>query len=601
MANIKRLLNKKGWTGRELGIIELTNMAITFKQSLEGKKEEPIIDKAQFQKMIDGITDSHQGNIYNGYIAIHEWIGLHFNIAQTHFQQAQLQYRSILSYIKDATIGEELYRFKSNLPAIMTQKQYDDLKKERIEAQLQGENGEELASNVFNLIERALYYYLRKLEKEPKKANPLKAIRKKYVNAPVKSKIILSKWNEAIENGYYTLEDGSGRRSDQMSKEEWLGATLPPIMLKIIKADHPEYLEKDPEAERIRMFRVRERAKLIFEGYSSDEADKLMSDKEDKLYGIPPKKWHLYEDPPSDLTKWDVIEAEALLQIYPADLDGSGDAYSEDNFNNSMKDFVTEFKDLVEVLLKDIDGKYFKGEEGLSSLPIEKWIDTAFDFRQLYEKDFYGEKAFVESDTNIFNTNRRALFNGVAILRPSDLNNRSLCINDQGYYEEPDTNKDFLRLVTLEAFFSDTEDYAENVERLETSRKLLKESYYHVRGYNLALDLIADYFDVPDIEVFKLDISSLDTKIDALNGLICTLYTTIDDIDYSDPELKKKKLQVLRDFFRLLTVNQIDIPDKNKEEAKLSLENFKTFRSDTDYLHHLLCVLPPELAEEDNN
>ena len=37
MADIKRLLKKKGWTGRELGILELSNMAIMFRQALEGK------------------------------------------------------------------------------------------------------------------------------------------------------------------------------------------------------------------------------------------------------------------------------------------------------------------------------------------------------------------------------------------------------------------------------------------------------------------------------------------------------------------------------------------------------------------------------------
>ena len=38
MADIKRLLKKKGWTGRELGILELTNMAVMFRQALEGKE-----------------------------------------------------------------------------------------------------------------------------------------------------------------------------------------------------------------------------------------------------------------------------------------------------------------------------------------------------------------------------------------------------------------------------------------------------------------------------------------------------------------------------------------------------------------------------------
>lgn len=38
MADIKRLLNKKGWTGKELGILELTNMATLFRQRISGNQ-----------------------------------------------------------------------------------------------------------------------------------------------------------------------------------------------------------------------------------------------------------------------------------------------------------------------------------------------------------------------------------------------------------------------------------------------------------------------------------------------------------------------------------------------------------------------------------
>lgn len=178
MADIKRLLNKKGWTGRELGIIELTNMALNFQQRLQGKEPKDLVDRAHFQRMISGITDKEQGRIYNGYIAIHEWLSLHYNIAQTQLQQAQLQFRTLSGYITDAILAEDVYSYIEQLPAIMTQKQYETFRAERIEAQFYDEDGEPLYSNVFNLVERAITYYLRQLQREPQKPNPLKAIRK---------------------------------------------------------------------------------------------------------------------------------------------------------------------------------------------------------------------------------------------------------------------------------------------------------------------------------------------------------------------------------------------------------------------------------------
>ena len=204
MTDIKRLLNKKGWTGRELGILELTNMAVMFRQALEGKEPQPLVEQAQLRKMINTITDRQQGQVYNGYISIHEWLSIRYNIAQTQLQQAQLQYRTLVGYITDATLAEDVYRYIEQLPAIMTQKQYEDTKARSIEERFKDEDGEELYSCVFNLVERAITYYSRQLQKEPSKPNPLKAIRKKYVSQPVKSKLILSRWNETQGEGYYT-------------------------------------------------------------------------------------------------------------------------------------------------------------------------------------------------------------------------------------------------------------------------------------------------------------------------------------------------------------------------------------------------------------
>ncbi len=78
--------------------------------------------------MINGITDRQQGQVYNGYISIHEWLSIRYNIAQTQLQQAQLQYRTLAGYITDATLAEDVYRYIEQLPAIMTEKQYRDAK-----------------------------------------------------------------------------------------------------------------------------------------------------------------------------------------------------------------------------------------------------------------------------------------------------------------------------------------------------------------------------------------------------------------------------------------------------------------------------------------
>lgn len=595
MADIKRLLNKKGWTGRELGILELTNMAIMFRQALEGKELEPIVDPACFRTMINGITDRQQRQVYNGYISIHEWLSIRYNIAQTQLQQAQLQYRTLAQYLTDAIFAEDVYSYIEQLPAIMTQKQYDDIRAERIEDSFKDEDGEEIYSDVFYLVERAISFYLKQLRKEPGKANPLKAIRKKYIAEPVKSDIIRSRWNEITGNGYYTIEDGSGRRSDTMTAEEWQEAITTPAMEKALTVMRATDGSGTEYTKQIAAIRLTERSKVIFEGGTEAYADKAQHKKDYERGLATPCKWHYYEEAPADLTKWDVIEQDTLLGIYPADLDGSGDEYSESNFTRSMEDFTAEFRELVTVILKDISRRYFSD---IAELPAEKWWITTISWRELYKLDFYGERANMEADTNIFSGNRRALFNGIAILRASDLLDRSLRINESGYYVEPNM-RGRLSNFTLEAFFTEAEGYADNLEIVETARQTLIESYYHLKGYNYALEIIARFYDVPEIEVFKMDISGIEDKTQTFNNLVPILYKKILDTDYEDKELKAKKLQVLKDLFQPIDYETLTIPEESREQAEQLLDGFKAFQPEyTALFDKLLCALP-EAEDED--
>ena len=593
--DIKRLLNKKGWTGRELGIIELTNMAVQFRQALQGEEIKPLIETSQLQKMVNDIKDPVQGRAYNGYIAIHEWLSLKYNIAQTQIQQAQLQYRTLEGFITTAILAEDVYRYVEQLPAIMTQKQYDKAREEGIEAYLTDEDGEDLQSNIFNLIERATAFYLHKLQTEPEKPNPLKAIRKKYIAQPVKSKLILDRYNEVTGEGYYTLEDG--RRSDQMTSEEWQEAITTPKMKEALTQMRATDGSGTDYTRAIAQQRLIDRSRVIFNGGTEEEADKAQH-KADYERGLAvPAEWHTYTEPPTDLTKWDIIEQELLLEFYPASLDGE-DPCTESNFNASMEDFKKEFSELVNAMLSDMDKRYFKGDKvQASNLPVKEWATTLISWRRLYELDFYGERAEAESDTSIFNGNKRALFNGVAIVRPSDILNKSRLIDEQGYYIEPEIQSS-LENFSLEAFFTEAEDYATNIEVMETSRETFLDSYYFIIGYNYAIDRIAAVYDVPELEVFKMSIEELSDRIDAFNALVPVLYRRIKDTDYSDKELQAKKLQVLKDYFQPVEYKALAIPEDHKKQIEELLEDFKAFKPENaDRFYNLLCTRPKTEGE----
>lgn len=581
MLNIDRLLKKKGWTGAELGKLELANAALAYKKAVEDNnpETEPAISRADFEKMLSTLKDPTEGRVYNGYISIHNWIANTSQVAIAQDQQAQLQFDKLWSFIENAITAEDLYSYIEELPLIMTEKQYKETVEKRTQEILKSD-GEDLQSNIFNLIERATAFYLHKLQTEPEKPNPLKAIRKKYIAQPVKSKLILDRYNEVTGECYYTLEDG--RRSDQMTIEEWQDA--------ITRATD--------ETDTIAQQRIIDRFRVIFNGGTEEEADKAQ-EKADYERGLAvPAEWHTYTEPPTDLTKWDIIEQELLFEFYPASLDGE-DPYTESNFNASMEDFKKEFSELVNAMLSDMDKRYFKGDKvQASKLPVKEWATTLISWRRLYELDFYGERAEAESDTSIFNGNKRAIFNGIAIIRASDIGSCRRIDPETGYYTAPDLRKSLLPL-SLEAFFTDSEKYSENVERVEQARKLLISSVYFVDGFNKALELIASMYDVEEVKLFTRPTDWLKKRVDALNSSIYMLYMRIKNTDYEEPELREKKLEVLKDIFQPIDLKKLRIPEAKIKLAKQNMKDFKGFKDSSKDPYLQLCIYNPEEAEEE--
>lgn len=594
MADIKRLLNKKGWTGRELGQLLLAKIAIEYKEALEGNRTpDALISDTQFQRMVNSITDKVQGRIYNQYFSIYEWLRTRPAITNGYFFSWRGHLNTVMNFISHALFAEDVYSYIEQLPAIFTQKQLEELRAERIEAHFKDEDGEELYSNVFNLVERAITYYARQLQKDPKKPNPLKAIRKKYIAEPVKSELIRSRWNKVNGEGYYTLEDG--RRGDQMTNEEWQDAIITPKMREALTQMRATDGRGTDFTRDIAAQRLIQRAKVIFNGGTEDEADEAQHEADYKAGLAVPCEWHYYEDPPEDLTKWDIIEDEYLLEFYPADIDGSGDEYSKGNFTSSMEDFIAEFSELVAAMLADMDKLYFS-KKPLSKLPVEKWETTLISWRELYNMDFYGEKEDAESDTVIFNGDKRALFNGIAIMRASDLLAKSGRIDERGYYVEPDISP-ALANYTLEAFFTESESYASNVEMIEEARDGIIAGYYYLKGYNKQIDLIIALVDVPELEIFKQDLTELEQGMEALNGLVPFLYKKIKDTDYRDTELQARKLEVLKDIFPPLDYEGLTIPEENIAEATELVSSFKAFKENHTAFEDLLCYQPEEDGE----
>ena len=586
MANIQRLLSKTSWTGKELGQIALTNFALDYDNAKAGKKYTPIVDPAVFRQMLNTVDSAKQAQAYNGYISIQTWLSIKVNMANVYYQAAQLNFRKLSTYIEEAAGLEDVYRYIERLPVIMTQKQYEDMKSTSIEAfKRDKESGKELNYNIFALICNCVSFYLRKLREAPQADNPLKAIRQQYVSQPVKSNLVLSKWNTIKENGYFTIEDGSGRRSDTMSGKEW-GTFLN----KLIKGNTLDDMEAvDGLGQKLEWG---DGVTFLYCGKAVD----FISGTGKKS----PVKWHTYEEPPKDLTKWDVIEhaGQLLHYFYPADVDGSGDKYSHDNFSASMQDFYSEFKELADFALQDMDKTYFSGSKlQAANIPVEEWEYNTITAEEAYNLDFYGAKEAAANDEALFGTKRRAVWNGIAILRPYGTKKSSNSIDERGYYEEPNVISR-IREFTLEAFFPESKQYKTNVQTVRDAREQLIFDYYQIMGFNKQVDIIASHFGIPELRIFKLDLQRLANRGKSLEALVHSLYRQIKLTSYNEEDLQPRKLKVLTDFFQPLNLDELSIPEANVAKAKELFKDFYAFGDGRYLFDSLLCYKPQ--TEGDN-
>lgn len=576
--DIKRLLSKKGWTGEETGKALIYSLVNDYKQTLSGNRNpKPLFSHERIRQMVQGFRAS-RGDItaYNRYVHLQNWIKQYQAVANAYFQRFQSSINEFISVVRAAETAENQYRYIEGLPRIMTQKQYDDLKAKRIEETL-CPNGEDLADTVFALIVRAIEYYAQELERNPKKANPLKAVKKLYSSTPVSNKDIIRIYLKEGGYGYYTLPDGT--RSDKVTKEEWQERLLhfsPDLQRLLTEAE-----------EGI----AGEEGSLSYERIiNAARADRIGEDKPEE--GNNPATWHIDEEAPEGLSKWDIIRDSALCEgasFYDYFPFLAGEDVTKEEAIEQATAFKKEFTEAVEAVIKALEAMDFPrieedGEEKpLSAISMAKWVGTLFTWKALYEWGFPGFREWVEADTTIFEGDKRALFNGVAILRPSDLlessstGRTSAAIDENGYFIEPDGGELYSNTFGLESYTPANPECGDAIDHVERNRAALEDSLRWILGYDTAVDLIATEIGIPEFSIFKVDVDRCMARTKALNGLFDLAYKHIKEIDYQDKAKQEAKLQAIRDVFYPVKTDELAIPaDRIKEAAKM-LEELEAF------------------------
>lgn len=564
--NITQLLNKKGWTGKELGKLHIAMTMKAYEEKLSGKTGKPLISENRFDKMVSTITSPREGAIYNDYIALHEWIAKFSNYIEIERLQLQTAVNTFVQAITLAKASEEHNSYIEKLPVILTEKQYKNIKKKRIEEIIYSD-GEEVTFNIPALIEYGITEYINNLRKYPRRKNPFKALEKKYKKELVTDNYILEQYNQVMGGGYYTLEDGT--RSDKVSAEEWKKKLYP----------------SQEEEQDNNLKRIVDQSKRIYEGMTEEEASQAQIEEDIREGKRNKAEWHYYSEPPKDLNKWEILETGSLNEFYSFMIEEDLDTEEQ---IRQFKAFNSQYKEVTDIILKDLSQII----SGIDKLTIEEIVraNHRIGWSELYKKNIFGFKDMLEKNTTIFDGNRRAVFNGVAILNEPSFSSSQ--IDEEGNYKEPEISKTSLLFETsLYSFTKEHDSYISNIEAMEENLEVVQRGLKRCNRFNDLIDLIANVYEVEEIKIIKVNLDKLYFKIESYNNFLSLLYaglTRTPTHTERKKELLELKLKALKDVFPMIEIEGHGLDSSTKDKALKLLENGEAFTSQYETLVNIV-------------
>ncbi|MCZ2416307.1 MAG: hypothetical protein LC132_01975 [Burkholderiales bacterium] len=495
--------------------------------------------------MVKGLANEHERDIYNRYVDLNNAIIGMSMLTEGYLQQAYHGYFKHLLTLMDLHHAQDSQRITEAYPVIMTEKQYQDHY-----ARAQKETRERKAS-FKDIILELLGQYTTDREDKPKTPKPIKDALEALKKEPVTSEFILSRINKHLRLGYRQLPDG--RRSDQMSKEEWQQA-----FEEMYLAKHKITIDGRPATYEEAMREVGEQ-RIIRHWRRAYEAEKPIDDFEDmdleekeELSGI---TWHDYEAPPEGLTKWDIIAGDwDMTELYSC-------AYQEDAghekayFNEFIKDFPKLFSALKEELAK------YKGLAKIADTKPANYLKEAITYGELADAGiWYYQDITTPSHWDVVKRAGQPGYrklNGIAILKEDTYSKSVTHIDENGYFIDPHKDHLLERITAIE-----------NKEALIRTRDtLLMEGLRLVLAFNAILDIFAEVYATPELAHLKKDESHLKSILGAFNNITMSLY---DATRGSDEEIQAQR-KTLKEVYPAIDLEALRPTEETISKVKAKI------------------------------
>lgn len=582
MANtnqLKNLLKKKGWTGKEVGQLLIASMLNDIKQQGQGEKT-PLFSQSDFEKMESSLTSDRDYVSYGVYRDLYSSIIDSFNRGQGLYQQFYNGFSRLFTELREVENADNAQKSIDDTPLIMTESQYKRLEAEAVQT-LRG-----YKESYYSL----LFYILEKfLDAGDEAPEPIRTAIEATKKIPAEKITFSRSYNEQMGEGYYTLPDG--RRSDQLTSEERQKALMDCFLSRHKLTINGEPATAEETVQHYNQNRLIKSYELFFKGakairelvlertgkeleLTDEEIEEALNDTIDyvgKARYTPtaeqiaealdfsePTEWHTYEKLPEGLTAYDLL---GLIT--------DSSSYGDTDEKKHLKAFKTEYKELYTALNAYIEENVPKAR-GLKPNQLYKDIVS---WGELADAGIIGYSSLIQPDdreivqiwtdgedsTESKSKRLRTGLRGIAILR-----------NPTSY--QTDENGDYIEKKSPLQFFQSLYTLEGNGDKIAEIQGYTGNLIYPALGYlyafNALMEIIGKVYDLPELaEVARYDTSLFESKMSGFNGMLYFFYHDV----YGNEEEKQRKRAIIKEVFRPLEAETLKPSQEAIEEVTAEL------------------------------
>lgn len=593
---IDSLLNKKGWTGVEVGKALVASIIHDIRHQSEPDYK-PLFSQSDFDKMESSLNTERDYLAYGVYRDLYSGLIDAYNRGQGQHQQFYNGYYRYAMHLKDCTVAEQTLQTAELTPYVMTQEQYNKLKEQR-ETTLKG-----FMESFSGLLFALLSHIMDSPEDAPEAVRTaIEATKKEAVT----NERILSSYCEVYGMGYYQLPDGT--RSDSFEGEGWQ-EKLKEEYLKTHKlringkqASFEDTILHYNTERRLKGYELYfngiDAVKKLYEEHTGKELqpedevgimkalESLLNLRDDenpvekKTVPLHPAvlqikdivegeigsgaEWHYYTEAPADITKYDII-AESLC-FYNGEESEDGEP--------QLKEFKADYPALykaLEAYIKELVpqardlkptqyGKDFISWGELAEMGVGRYpaYCTADDVTDILE-------ALAETDedtTENLLKHKRLMLNGIVIAQAPT----AYQLNERGEYID-----NIKHILGFSSVFSierigNSESIREDINAFREN--LFLPALQYLYAFNALVKILGAIYDLDELGEVEISTERFESQLDALNSQLYMLYGDV----YGTDADKERKRDIIKEVFQPIDYEALKPTEEAVEAVTAELD-----------------------------